>query len=121
MSISRRRFLGWLGAAGVGTAVGTSADAASNRHFTGYPNSFGVLHDISLCVGCRSCEAACNKVNELPPPKLPFTEKSVLDKNGEPRPKPIPLSTNLMSKKALYLSKSSAITALSRHVPQPVL
>jgi Fe-S-cluster-containing dehydrogenase component len=40
----------------------------------------GVLHDTTLCVGCRSCEAACNKVNELPPPDLPFTDMSVLEK-----------------------------------------
>ncbi len=79
MSISRRKFLGWLGAAGMGTALGTSAKAASNKHFTGYPDSAGVLHDTTLCVGCRSCEAACNKVNELPRPELPFTDKSVLD------------------------------------------
>ena len=80
MSVSRRKFLGWLGAAGMGTAFGTSANAASNKHFTGYPDSMGILHDISLCVGCRSCEAACNKVNELPPPEKPFDDKSVLDK-----------------------------------------
>jgi Fe-S-cluster-containing dehydrogenase component len=39
----------------------------------------GVLHDTVLCVGCRTCEAACNKVNELPPPEKPFTDLSVLD------------------------------------------
>ncbi|MDM8515740.1 4Fe-4S dicluster domain-containing protein [Desulfobacterales bacterium HSG16] len=79
MSISRRKFLGWLGAAGMGTALGSTANAASNKHFSGYPDSVGVLHDISRCVGCRSCEAACNKVNELPPPDQPFTDLSVLD------------------------------------------
>ena len=79
MSISRRKFLSWIGAAGLGSAVGKSAFAAGNKHFEGYPGSFGVLHDISLCVGCRSCEAACNKVNDLPVPDKPFTDLSVLN------------------------------------------
>jgi formate dehydrogenase iron-sulfur subunit len=79
MSISRRKFLCWIGAAGLGSVVGKSALAAGNKHFEGYPESFGILHDISLCVGCRSCEAACNKVNDLPVPGKPFTDLSVLN------------------------------------------
>ena len=64
----------------MGTTIGSSAFAASGKHFTGYPEGYGVLHDVTRCVGCRSCEAACNKVNELPEPTLPFTDKSVLEK-----------------------------------------
>lgn len=79
MSISRRKFLGWVGAAGLSTTIGKSATAATNKHFTGYPKSFAILHDTTLCVGCRSCEAACNKVNELPQPDKPFTDLSVLE------------------------------------------
>ena len=80
MSISRRKFLGWIGAAGAGSVAGKSAHAAGNKHFEGYPESFGVLHDITRCVGCRSCEAACNQVNDLPAPDKPFADLSVLDK-----------------------------------------
>mmetsp|Transcript_22013 Transcript_22013/g.10363 ORF Transcript_22013/g.10363 Transcript_22013/m.10363 type:complete len:179 (-) Transcript_22013:733-1269(-) len=79
MSISQRKFLGWFGTAGVGTTWSKSALAAGNKHFEGHPGSFGVLHDISLCVGCRACEAACNKVNDLPAPKKPYTDLSVLN------------------------------------------
>ncbi|MCF8070206.1 MAG: 4Fe-4S dicluster domain-containing protein [Desulfobacterales bacterium] len=79
MSISRRKFLGWLGAAGAGTTIGSKANAASNKVFKGYPDSMGVLHDATLCVGCRECEAACNKVNELSAPDKPFTDLTVLD------------------------------------------
>jgi len=79
MSISRRKFLGWVGAAGLSTTIGKSAAAATNKQFTGYPKSFAILHDTTLCVGCRSCEAACNKVNELPQPDKPFTDLSVLE------------------------------------------
>jgi formate dehydrogenase iron-sulfur subunit len=79
MSISRRKFLGWMGAAGLAGAVGTSAQAASNKTFKGYPNSNAVLHDITRCIGCRRCEAACNKVNELPAPEKPFDDLTVLE------------------------------------------
>ncbi len=79
MSISRRKFLGWLGAAGFGTALGVNARAASNKHFDGYPDSDGVLFDNTRCIGCRKCEEGCNKVNELPEPDRPFSDLSVLD------------------------------------------
>lgn len=80
MSISRRKFLGWVGAAGISATLGKKANASTHEHFTGYPGSFAILHDTTLCVGCRSCEAACNKVNDLPLPDKPFTDLSVLEK-----------------------------------------
>jgi formate dehydrogenase iron-sulfur subunit len=86
MAITRRKFLGWIGAAGVGVTVGKTAQAASNKHFTGYPDSMGVLHDIARCVGCRSCEAACNTVNQLPPPETSFKDLTVLDRKRRTTP-----------------------------------
>ena len=80
MSISRRKFLGWMGAAGLSTAFGSPVHAAANKHFKGYPDSLGVLFDSMLCIGCRNCEAGCNKVNELPPPDRPFDDLTVLSK-----------------------------------------
>lgn len=68
-----------MGAAGIGSTIGKSAGAASTEHFTGHPDSFGVLHDITRCVGCRKCEAACNTVNQLPAPAKPFDDLTVLD------------------------------------------
>jgi len=44
----------------------------------------GVLHDISRCIGCRKCEAACNKVNSLPPPDRPFDDLGVLAHKRRP-------------------------------------
>ncbi len=79
MSISRRTFLGWLGAAGLTTAAGRPAAAAGTGHFTGYPDAVGVLFDATRCIGCRKCEEACNKVNELPEPDKPFSDLSVLE------------------------------------------
>jgi formate dehydrogenase iron-sulfur subunit len=85
MGITRRRFLSWMGSA-VGTQVACLhlAEAAGNRTFSGYPESFGVLHDISRCIGCRRCEAACQRVNDLPVPKVPFEDLSVLSKMRRP-------------------------------------
>jgi Fe-S-cluster-containing dehydrogenase component len=77
MSISRRGFLGWLAA--TGTTVATSKSTMAHGTFSGYPGSYGVLHDTTLCIGCRSCEAACNEVNGLPAPDRPFDDLTVLD------------------------------------------
>ena len=79
MTISRRKFLEWLGAAGLGATVGTSAHAAASGEFAGHPGSMAVLHDTSLCIGCRLCEKACNQVNELPKPDRPFDDLQVLE------------------------------------------
>jgi len=75
----RRKFLGLLGTAGAGLAVGTPAHAAGNKHFEGYPEGNGVLFDATRCIGCRKCEAACQKVNELPVPEKPFDDLTVLE------------------------------------------
>jgi len=78
MSTSRRKFIKWITAAGAVAVLPKGAKA--HGHFEGYPDSFGVLHDTTLCIGCRSCEAACNKVNELPMPEKMFDDMTVLDK-----------------------------------------
>ena len=75
----RRTFLGLLGVAGMGAALGKSAHAAAHKEFSGYPGSFGVLFDATRCIGCRRCEAGCNQVNGLPAPARPFDDLAVLD------------------------------------------
>lgn len=77
--MKRRAFLGMMGTAAAIGMTGRKACAASNKHFEGYPNSKGVLFDATRCIGCRKCEAACNKVNDLPEPEAPFDDLSVLD------------------------------------------
>jgi formate dehydrogenase iron-sulfur subunit len=78
--MKRRQFLGLLGAAGITATLGTEAQAASGHTFDGYPKAKGVLFDATRCIGCRKCEAACNKVNKLPAPAKPFDDLKVLDK-----------------------------------------
>ena len=77
MSTSRRKFLKWMSAAGAAAVVPKKARA--HEQFTGYPDSYGVLHDTTLCIGCRRCEEACNEVNDLPAPAKPFDDMSVLE------------------------------------------
>ncbi|MFH1075324.1 MAG: 4Fe-4S dicluster domain-containing protein [Pseudomonadota bacterium] len=75
----RREFLGALCSAGAGVAIGRKPAYAA-KHFKGHPGSFGLLFDVSRCIGCRQCEAACNKVNELPQPEQKFDDLTVLNK-----------------------------------------
>lgn len=79
MSISRRRFLKWAGAANLTLVASNTAVGASNKEFKGYPDSNGVLFDSNLCIGCRKCEEGCNKVNDLQAPEKPFDDLSVLE------------------------------------------
>ena len=81
--MDRRKFLTILGSAGVASALGTAqvAKAGGTHMFPYYEDSYGVLHDTTRCIGCRSCEEACNKVNNLPKPEKPFTDLSVCDKH----------------------------------------
>jgi formate dehydrogenase iron-sulfur subunit len=76
MTVSRRGFIG--GALGAALGAG-AADAGTVKEFTGYPGRHGLLHDTTLCVGCRSCEVACARVNDLPPPPQAPDDPSVFD------------------------------------------
>lgn len=82
----RRNFLKLLGAAG-GVAAAASAGvsrAASTAAVSPNPEAIGVLHDTTLCIGCRRCEKACAEVNERPVPKTPYDDLSVLDTRRRP-------------------------------------
>jgi Fe-S-cluster-containing dehydrogenase component len=76
MTTTRRGFIG--GAIGAALTAGTT-EAGSAKHFDGYPGRYGLLHDTTLCVGCRSCEVACKEVNGLPPVEDPVDDPSVFD------------------------------------------
>jgi Fe-S-cluster-containing dehydrogenase component len=82
MGVKRRTFLKQV--AGVsslavfgkdGTAEGSRLQVSSDQ--------YGVLVDTTLCVGCRSCEKACNEINEDLPrrPEGWFKDKSLFEES----------------------------------------
>jgi Fe-S-cluster-containing dehydrogenase component len=67
--------------AGAAGALGVAREAkANNEDFEGYPDSNGVLVDTSVCIGCRSCEEACDRANNLGKPAKYFADNSVFEK-----------------------------------------
>jgi len=80
MSISRRGFLKIVGAGSAGAIASRALPArGSENDFQGYPDRYGMLTDVTKCIGCRSCEAGCNAQNKLPKPDVPFEDLGVLD------------------------------------------
>jgi len=82
--MNRRMFLGAVATIGGAAVVGTGTLARGSEDFSGYPNSYGLLTDFTACVGCRSCEQACNEANNLPKPATPFDDASVFDRTRRP-------------------------------------
>ncbi len=78
--ISRADFLkggaALIGAAAVGTVIIPPKAKASGGHGEkDYGKFYGILFDATKCVGCRTCERACNEVNDRPQPdELKITE-----------------------------------------------
>lgn len=85
--ISRRYFLGTMSAIGASALIGSPSKLSASGEFSGWPNRYGVLTDLTACVGCRSCEKACNEANNLPVPKVPFDDKSVFEEKRRPNAK----------------------------------
>ena len=88
MGINRRKFLKVLGAGIVGGGI--AGVASGNIVIPGKPKLsaavspkefVGVLVDTTRCVGCRSCEEACAKANNLPVPDI--SDSSVFEKERQ--------------------------------------
>lgn len=80
MKSRRRKFLGGALAAVGGVLFRQPTGAwASAEEFGGWPDRFGMLTDLSLCIGCRKCEEACQKANDLPPGKTPPEDMTVFE------------------------------------------
>lgn len=76
MTTSRRSFLRRAGIMG-GASLALTPARAFALWAPAETASFGVLTDLSACVGCRCCEQACNEANKLPPPAVPFDAAAV--------------------------------------------
>ena len=80
MKIGRRHFLGMAGTM-AGGALGLRSKAIQAARKPRAPSDpYGCIVDLTVCIGCRTCELACNKVNGLPPPDEPFDDPRVLDR-----------------------------------------
>jgi len=66
-AMKRRDFFKLVGAVGATAVTGQNRAAASE--IKSYDDTYAVLHDLTYCVGCRSCEAACAEQNGLPEPE----------------------------------------------------
>jgi len=84
MGINRRKLLKFIGLTGGGALLSASRKARAVENFTGWPDRYGVLTDTTLCVGCRSCEEACNAVNNLPEPEIPFDDQDIFKQKRRP-------------------------------------
>lgn len=76
VSISRRDFLKWSSASALALAAIPAFDQIALADFLGSEQAahqFGILIDTTKCVGCRQCQVACQKKNNLPalPEKIP--------------------------------------------------
>lgn len=81
--ITRRDILK-IGRTVVAFSVLGGQNVLGSMDFEGNPDRVGMLTDVNKCIGCRRCEAACNKANELPPPKQSFEDTSVFEKERRP-------------------------------------
>ena len=80
MSTNRRKFLKQIAGFSGLTLFGKSSEAQATRLKVN-ADQYGVLVDTTLCVGCRSCEKACNEINEDLPraPAETFKDESVFE------------------------------------------
>ncbi|MGE4345295.1 MAG: hydrogenase 2 operon protein HybA [Geoalkalibacter sp.] len=65
MKIDRRKFLKLSAAAGGTAACSMAPPAAARGPKAPDPNWYGMLNDSTRCIGCKACQVACKKENEL--------------------------------------------------------
>lgn len=83
MSLNRRDFLKLAGVTGCGLAAGKAGKAEAAVVDSEF---YGMLIDTTKCIGCRSCEEACNGKNGLPEPEVSFSSERVFEKKRDTSP-----------------------------------
>ena len=79
--MDRRDFLRTCGAVGSLAATGSARASTPSAPTDGH----GVLCDLTLCIGCRKCEWACNQAQELPAaPLATFEDRAVYETARRP-------------------------------------
>jgi formate dehydrogenase iron-sulfur subunit len=82
---SRRRFFKLSGVA-LSALAASSATASEEREGLD-DDRIGVLVDLTLCLGCRRCEWACNEANNQPSrPLQSFDDTSIMQERRQPQP-----------------------------------
>src|SRR5580704_19547098 len=68
VAITRREMLSGIAKAGVPAAVAITVVAEGKEESPKVPSAaVGLLYDATLCIGCKSCVAACAEANDTPP------------------------------------------------------
>jgi formate dehydrogenase iron-sulfur subunit len=77
MNLTRRDFLKYTGASALALSATPIFDQAALVRYLS-PGSgaeqVGILIDTTRCIGCRACQAACKKKNQLPPDPEPLPQ-----------------------------------------------
>lgn len=82
-----RRNIVQSGVLGTLAALLLRPKSGSTHSIKKYPDTKGVLVDMTRCVGCRSCEAACNAEQHLPAQEKPFADEEVCRETEHGRPR----------------------------------
>ncbi len=126
MRSDRREFLKSLTrCAAAGTAVAAATGASSiasehaSEHSTGHSSGpadpMAVLVDMTQCIGCRLCEYACRKSNDIEPGLLAsYDDQSVFKENRRPA------NDYFTVINAFDAPDRSAVAALDDPAPKPV-
>ncbi|MCG3136545.1 MAG: hypothetical protein HJJLKODD_00379 [Phycisphaerae bacterium] len=90
MEVSRRQFISngvRVAVAGSAAVLGTDSADASEA-LPGAKDALGMLVDLTKCIGCRQCEAACQRVHgfEVPTP-AELLDDSVFQQQRRPDPR----------------------------------
>ncbi len=86
MEINRRNFLKKTAVIGGSLILGSHSSKVFAAPRRAVPSDhFAMLTDLTKCVGCRSCERACVKANNLPMPEVGyFSNPSVYEEKRRP-------------------------------------